>query len=634
MALIFDLETDGLLDEGTKIHCLVIKDLDTGQVRSYTDQSDDAFENGLDRLYAADCIIGHNIIKFDIPFIQKLYPNWRPKGEVRDTLVCTRLVWAHIGDFDFAGKYPDLPTQLRGRHSLKAWGYRMGIHKGAFGETTDWKEFTPEMLAYCVQDVEVTATLWAKIQAEQYSEKAIELEHQFCTVIQKQERHGFKFDREACVKLYSQLGQRRAELEKELKTVFPGWYSVMKKAEGYQVALQGHLEDYKTKALAVKAARALEKEQGFAKGALEVFPIPMVKHIEFNPSSRDHIAKALIEMHGWKPEKHGADGKPTIDDVVLSELVYPEAKLLREYFDTNKLIGQLAEGPQAWLKAEKKGRIHGEVNTNGAVTGRCTHQRPNLAQVPGVKKGKIDGVEQILYGASGGFGAECRSLFGVPHGRLLVGADASGLELRCLAHFLARYDAGAYARVLLTGDIHTANQQAAGLPTRNNAKTFIYAFLYGAGDAKIGSIVGGSARDGGVLRKQFLARTPGLKRFREDVLAASRRGYLVGLDGRHIHVRSEHSALNALLQSAGALIVKQATVNLYEDLTAQGLTFGKEWALVAHIHDEMQIETNTEIASHVGERAVAAMRAAGDVFGFRCPIDGEYHIGGNWKETH
>lgn len=602
--LIFDLETDGLLDEVTKIHCLVMKDTERDAIFTYSvDQW--AIETGLRELARAASICGHNIVKYDLPVIKKLYPWFEYTGVVRDTILCTRLIWPNLKELDFENPFTALPKQLYGRHSLESWGYRLGERKGDFGKTTDWKIFTPEMLEYCKQDVEVTSKLWSKIESKHYSEQAIQLEHDFCEVIALQERHGFMFDREAAVKLYSELGQRRLDLEKQIGLVFPGWDQPMK-MPAYYTAANG-------------AQFATKKEAGKLAKGCTVGPVK-VKHIAFNPSSRDHISRALIETHGWKPKSFTPDGKPTVDESVLSELVYPEAKLLNEYFTIEKRIGQLAEGTNAWLKLEKKGRIHGEVNTNGAVTGRCTHNRPNMAQCPAV---------------GNPYGSECRSLFIVPPGFKLVGCDASGLELRMLAHFMARYDGGAYAKELLEGDIHTANLRAApDVSTRAGAKKFIYMYLYGAGDSHIGETFGQNAAWGKKLKATFLAKTPGLKRLKEDVSAAAKRGYLIGLDGRHLPIRSEHAALNTLLQSAGALIVKRATVLLYRDLLSIGWKFGVEFAQVAHVHDEIQTEVREDLCEEYGTRAVAAMRAAGDSFGIRCRTDGEWKAGRNWAETH
>jgi len=597
VALIFDLETNGLLDDVTHIHCLVIKDTETGSVTSYDNKtSGRRIEIGLRWLEKADLIVGHNVIKYDIPVIQKLYPWFEiSKKNVCDTLVCTRLIWSNIKDHDARLMQEErLPTKLYGSHSLEAWGYRLGNYKGDF--KGPWDTFTTEMLEYCIQDVEVTHALYDKILSKNYSVAALELEHDVAWLMAKQERNGFCFDTQKAAALYAKLVQRRGELERELKDYFGSWVI--------------QLPDF--------IPKVNNKTKGYVKGV----PVKKTKTIEFNPSSRDHIADRLINLYGWKPVDFTEGGKPMVDEDVLSKLDFPPCKLLTEYLLIQKRAGQLSEGQQAWMKSEKKGKIHGSVNPNGAVTGRATHAYPNIAQVP-----------------SGGsaYGPECRELFTVPRGWLLVGADASGLELRCLAHFMAKYDGGKYGDILLTGDIHTANQEAAGLSTRAQAKTFIYAFLYGAGDAKIGTIVGGDAAAGKRLKVKFLRGLPALGRLVGAVKDAASRGYLVGLDGRQLHVRSSHAALNTLLQSAGALICKKWLLILEEDLQKVGLTHGwdGDYAFCAWVHDEVQIAArNEDIAEFIAATAKDAVRKAGEHFQFRCALAGDAKIGTNWSQTH
>lgn len=594
MALIFDLETDGLLDEVSKIHCLVIKDTETGEVRSFT--SEYSIDEGILVLQGADLIAGHNVIKYDIPVIKKLYPDFSiAETKVFDTLVATRLIWANIKDTDnVLLKQEKLPGKLFGSHSLAAWGYRLGNYKGDY--SGGWETFSQEMLDYCVQDVEVTASLFTQIIEKNYSTQALDLEHQVAWLMAKQERNGFHFDMKKAAELLGTLVQRRGELERELKEYFGSW----------EVQLPDFVPARDNKTL------------GYKKG----IPVKKVKTVEFNPSSRDHIADRLITLYGWKPADFTEGGKPMVDEVVLGKLSYPPCKQLTEYLLVQKRISQLNEGGQAWMKCEKKGKIHGSINPNGAVTGRATHSYPNISQVP----------------SSGSpYGPECRALFTVPDDWLLVGADASGLELRCLAHFMAKWDGGKYAEILLGGDIHTENQKAAGLSTRNQAKTFIYAFLYGAGDAKIGSITGGAAGEGRKLKQKFLRSLPALGRLVEAVQGAAKRGYLVGLDGRHIHVRSSHAALNTLLQGAGALICKKWLVLLEEHLQAAGLKHGwdGDYAFCAWSHDECQIACRTpEIASAVRKMAEDCVLKAGDYFSFRCPTAGESKVGKTWADTH
>lgn len=595
MALIFDLETDGLLDEVTKIHCLVIKSTETGEVTSYTG---DNVEQGLRFLMKqANVIAGHNVIKYDIPVIKKLYPWWGfQQDKVFDTLVATRLIWADVKETDGKLlKLEKLPGKLFGSHSLAAWGYRLGNYKGDY--SGGWETFTQEMLDYCIQDVEVTASLYAKIVDQSYSQQALDLEHSVAWLMAKQERNGFHFDKAKAATLLTSLVKRRGECEQELMSIFGNW----------EVELPTFVPKVNNKKL------------GYTKGV----PVKKTKTVIFNPSSRDHIADRLITLYGWKPADFTEGGKPMVDEVVLSKLDYPPCKLLTEYLLVQKRISQLNEGGQAWMKCEKNGKIHGSVNPNGAVTGRATHAYPNISQVP----------------SSGSpYGKECRELFTVPDGWVLVGADASGLELRCLAHYMARWDSGKYGQVLLDGDIHTENQKAAGLATRAQAKTFIYGFLYGAGDQKIGSIVGGTASDGKRLKTKFLRSLPALGRLVDAVKEAAKRGFLIGLDGRRVFVRSSHAALNTLLQSAGAIVCKQWLVMLEDQLqSVLGLKHGwdGDYAFCAWSHDEVQIACrNKDIAAKVMALATDCVTQAGEHFEFRCPLAGEAKWGTTWAETH
>ena len=329
----------------------------------------------------------------------------------------------------------------------------------------------------------------------------------------------------------------------------------------------------------------------------------------FNPGSRKQIAERLIEK-GWKPQKHTEKGSVIVDEAVLETLDFPEAKTLARYMMLQKRIGQI----ESWLDAIKPdGRVHGKVITNGAVTGRMTHHSPNMAQVPN---------------SGSPYGHECRELWTVEKGNALVGIDASGLELRMLAHYMNDNE---YTNEVVSGDIHTANQKAAGLETRNQAKTFIYAFLYGAGAAKIGSVVGGSAKEGQRLIDSFLRNTPKLKALREKVSRIYlEKGKLPGLDGRQLLVRSEHSALNTLLQGAGAIVMKQALVILDKKLKKLKVNY----KFVANVHDEWQIEVPQTFAEQVGRLGVEAIEEAGQVLDMRCPLTGEFKCGNNWKETH
>ena len=601
--IIIDIETNAITDwrelsDLKEIHCLVIRQGD--EVRRYNSQENN-IEEGLKEIELADVVVGHNVQGFDIPAIIKLYPDFKMQGCLRDTVILARLVHPDIRDEDFK-RGDDFPRNLIGAHSLKSWGYRLGEHKGDFGETNDWSKWTIEMEDYCVQDTRVTYRLYEDLMREEPSEQSVILEHAFAFIMKQQERHGFAFDTVAARNLHAELLDRKAELERTLQEIFPPTEIPMKTPAYWE----SEGERYATKGAAQKAGC-----KTITKGPLRVKCIP------FNPGSRDQIAKCLRDKYGWEPKEYTNGGKPKIDESILTALSFDEAKPLVEYLMVGKRLGQLAEGKEAWLKSVENDRLHGRVNTNGTVTGRCTHSRPNLSQVPAV---------------SSPYGDRCRSLFIPDDGYVLVGADASGLELRMLAHYLAHFDNGKYANEVCEGDIHTVNQYAAGLPNRNDAKTFIYAYLYGAGDQKLGSIVNGGINEGRILRARFLHKIPAIKQLKKIINhQVETRGWLRGLDGRHLPVRSKHSALNLALQSAGAVVMKQATVNLCKHIHT--LPEGTAYQ-VAHIHDEIQLSVKEDYAEQLGNMATRSIEEAGRDFNLRCPLAGSAKVGRNWAETH
>jgi len=466
-----------------------------------------------------------------------------------------------------------LSPSLEGGHSLAAWGGRLGFPKGDFN---DWDAgYSAEMEAYCIQDTLVTEKLYLHLTTEltrnKFDERSIKLEHNVQAVIAKQEESGFKLNERNAIILLSTLQNKLVVLETELQNIFP------------------------TKTI----LRVSEKTGKPLKPIIE----------PFNPGSRKQIGERLQEK-GWKPDKYTETGQPIVDEGTLEGLDFPEAKAIAEYLLLQKRIAQI----QSWLKAiQPDGRVRGKVITNGAVTGRMTHHSPNMAQVPS---------------CGSPYGEDCRDLWIVEKGYKLVGIDASGLELRMLAHYMKD---DAYIYEVTQGDIHTANQKAAGLETRSQAKTFIYAFLYGAGAAKIGKVVGAGAKEGQRLIDSFLENTPKLRTLREDVARICKSsGSLPGLDGRRLYVRSDHAAVNTLLQGAGAIVMKQALVILDERLSKLGV----DYKFVANVHDEWQIEVEEAYADMVGKLGVQAIEEAGRVLKMRCPLTGAYKVGNSWKETH
>lgn len=579
--IVFDIETDGLLDTTKRFWCGWLYDSYTDLYTGYTDL--DEFFDALNKYGTSGYnIVGHNICKFDIPALKKLKGD-RFEFDVRDvcidTLVLARLIYSNIKDTDVGlMRSGRLPKALYGSHSLKAYGYRMGELKGTYGEQEDaWDKFTPEMYEYNKQDVVVTLKLFNKLMAKGYPLKAIQLEHDIAWVMAKQERNGFVFDKDQATKLYSELAGKRQVLYENLVSKGGSW--------------------------TVYKGDKIYKRDNAKRGIKAGVPYPQYEEVTFNPNSRQHIAKVLMDR-GWEPTEMTTTGAPKVDEETLKTAKGIDlTEDILEYLLINKRIAQLAEGDNAWLKLMKEDpdgytRIHGSVNPNGAVTGRATHAYPNVAQVPAGRSP---------------YGEECRSLFRVPTGWYEAGIDASGLELRCFAHFLYPYDHGEYVNEILNGDIHTHNQKMAGLPTRDQAKTMIYCMMYGGGDGKLGEVINGTAKDGKALKERFFNAVPAYKELCSDIertlitssewvggvnkVTWRKRVHpdnsnlsithsILGLDRRVVYVRSPHSALNTLLQSAGALICKKWVCLVEENMRKAGYKHGwdGDFAMMAWVH--------------------------------------------------
>jgi len=875
MRLVIDCETNGLLPELDTVHCLVLHDLDTNKTYSCADQEEYlSIESGLDLMQEADLLIGHNIIKFDLPALKKVYPHLDISKQTNyfDTLITSRLFWPELEPVDHA-KWSHIEPKYRGRHSLAAWGERLGVAKIKFTEEAKkdneelenvWDKWSQSMQVYCEGDVNVSIRLYQYMSCQDADPRSLELEHQFAMVMARQEAFGFPFNEQAAFALVNTLKARRAELEDQLQSTFPP----------------------------VEEERWSEKTGKKLKTKVTVF----------NPASRQQTAERLQGRYPEIQFESTEKGSPKVDDDVLEALgqTYPEAKLLAEYQLLNKRLGQIAEGKEAWLKHCRvygDGRIHGEVITNACISGRCSHKRPNMAQVPSVGHA---------------FGAECRALFYAPDGWRLVGADASGLELRALGAWLAYFDGGEYANLVSTEgfDIHTYNAKLFGIydgqneiskATRDLSKRLIYCvpldntqvltktgwktyeelkigdlvltynqkkdikewkpvlhiveaydddvwemshnhsykvqataehrwyvnkrtmsktgkswslkngrymtpmvettaeintesniivnaplieddhegirvdwewpkygtdwaqkilemnskqrrawlsgflladghqitknvrtpswvitqlknehyeaallaaylefdghlhvtekkqangktrmqitiakrrhvtgqkltktyvgrkkvfcistenesfvmrqgncititgncILYGGGAKKTGSIIVPEATEDQQYRQgkrtidTFYSNLPAIKKLKDLIeQRINERGYLRGIDGRRLQIRSKHSALNQLLQSTGAVAVKKATTILHDDLEKAGLKFGRDWGFVAHVHDEYQALVRPQYVEVYKRLAIDSFRKSGEYFQLKCPFTGEARDGQNWMETH
>ena len=595
MRLLFDIETNGLPRKGMdRIHCIVAKDLDTEQVFRFNDTgSTQSVTNGVTLLQEADVLIGHNIVGFDIPVIQQIYPFFQTKAELFDTLILSRMFFPDILSRDYRKKPIGMPAKLYGRHALEAWGYRLGDYKGEFGKTTDWSDWSIKMEDYCEQDVHVCVSVFDLMADHDRLNKyqdSIRLEHDLAAIMAKQETSGWPFDVTAAQKLEATLRTEMDQLADQMREVFPY----------------------------VDGGEMTPKRPNSTRGYIKDAAFTKLK--EFNPTSRDHIGWAFMTWRGWKPETFTDTGRPKIDEGVLMGIDTEEATIFARILELQKALGQLSDGTNAWLKmVTQKGRIHHtcQLATN---TGRNAHSRPNLGQTSSDPR--------------------CRSLFLPGKGFKQVGADASGLELRMLGHYLSHFDGGAFADVVVNGDIHQQNADRVGC-SRKDVKTLTYAFIYGASDKKIGSSLDKSLSDGeaGVLgkqiRKKFLAAIPGLDGLLTAVQKKAETDILKGLDGRPIRLQGKkHAALNYLLQSAGAIVTKRWGVIASNMIVEAGLQYEVDYQWLSYIHDEWNLAVVPAHVDTVKGILEWSIQDAGHYYKLKVPLNSEAKDGNNWAQVH
>ncbi len=596
--LTFDIETDALkINEITKIHCCAIGD---GKgIKLYTNPKE-----WIPILEGADVLVGHNIIQYDLVCIKHLYPKFKPKAKVMDTLILARMFYSDILDIDYKKKWKGMPIQMYGRHKLEAYGYRLGMQK-EHADLEDFSKLTPELEERCRSDVAVTAMLWRRLQPKVNSAlSAVDLEMRFATLISKQEQSGFHFDCKGAMELEAEIVTQLKDIDERLRQRFP--------------FVDGGMFTPKRN----------DKTRGYVEDSA------MCRLTPLNPNSRDHIAWVLKNHLKWKAETFTDTGKPKIDEGVLKDI--PGAEDFLTSLTLQKRLGQLSTGANAWLRLVQSDRIHGSVITVGCATARASHINPNTAQIPAVRS----------Y-----LGKECRTLFGPnvlplyrPEGHLCkkssrvgdstkqVGVDLSGIEARALAHYLWPFDGGSFAKEVIEGDIHSANQRAAKLPTRDLAKTFFYALIYGSGAEKLSKITG---MNGKKLKQTYYKNMPALAELTKRVTSkAESEGILKAIDGRPIKIRSPHSSLNFLLQSCGAILSKAWYNICYDDLIKEGFVYGQDWTFLAHVHDEIQFAVREDRAEQLALIATEASKKAGKQFKMRIEVTSDYKIGNNWAECH
>ena len=710
--VVCDIEANSLKPD--KIWCIVAYDIDTKELFKFSPDSPfsghtDWKEAFIEFAKEVDFYIGHNFISYDMYWINRILGTDIKVSQIIDTFVLSTLFRPVTPFKEQFKKLKGLDNRIGG-HGLDAWGKRLGDHKISFH---DYSMFTQEMLDYCIQDVMLNYKVYLALMKEKdgFSEFSIRLEHDVANMCAQQERKGFYLDQEKATELRNSTDETLAQMLEELQVLFPPIpvliedYTMKLKMNGDPTAAAVKKVDrYKyTEGLLAKSA-GLKKELRFKLYSMQ----------SFNPKSSKQVVERLKSI-GWVPTKFTPKGNPKSDKETLAEVVDELITLNPEMDDLvamkrYNIVADRLQKSTKWLEiVEEDNRVHGRINPIGAGTHRCSHSNDNMANIASVttsespisdfdtdfssipKFTRFDNnkiflglsdtqVEYALTGIEGNYGWDSRACWAAsnPNNRI-VGADASGIQLRALAHYMNDPD---YTKKLLEEDIHVVHQLAAGLATRKQAKTFIYAWLLGAGDPKIGSLVGVEEEEydelfayaqntytsnyysknpldntllkftiakmqkqghkatkravalslkGFKVKEQFLNRTPALKRLKtEEIPEVTKRGYLVGIDGRKLWIPSEHLAMSMYLQGFEAVIMKLAMRIYQEELKSKKIPFVQ----CAFVHDEFQVETPLECVNIVGGAITRALTEAGEILKTNCRIDGEYLVGNNWAETH
>lgn len=630
---LFDIETNGLLD-ASRVHCLAVRDEASGETRAFNDvdprgpRSSGTIADGLKHLSTFARVAGHNIVGFDLIVLDRLY-GWKPAGAVTDTLVISQLLYpnligrdfAALEDRSFAAKFP---KRLAGKHSLEAWGARLGEHKGGYAEAMEaqgidpWAAWSQDMQDYCVQDIAVTSSLikhlrgaWSQLAP---SLRSLEIEQEFRRLMVLQEVSGVAINEDKARELWGVLLKELRSAERKLEEKFPPRW------------LPGE---------PVFPKRTATYKDPSRPSVVKDVPYTPVSWWVFSPTKAEDI-KLGLSLHGVhiKPDKYG---KIHTDEDTLAGVDLPDPEIVPLILRASMLrkrIATLAVGSQAILKNLKDGRLHGRVNTLGTVTRRCSHSKPNM-NLPKAED-------------SSPYGAELRELFVADKGFKFVGVDAAGIQLRALAHYLAPFDGGEYVRECVSGDIHSKNQKAWECATRNYSKTLTYSYLFGCLPGLTGNIIIEEARR---LGNPIPKGTPWVvgERHRKafegalcldglndalDKAIDKRGGWLKCLDGGLVLVRSKRVKLSALLQSAEAVIMKLAGIIFAAKMKTNGFEYNKDWKFALMVHDEYDMNVRDGLEEEAGRAMCASITEAGEALKFRCPLVAEFKVGSTWLDVH
>lgn len=677
----WDTESNGLRKQATKLHSLGIIFSDGRQMNCADQSGYTPIEDGLEAMLEADMIVAHNGQDHDCRLTKRLYPGWAKKVRAKsphiveqDTLLVSRLVYPTISKQ--GPNTHKVPPALRSRHSVEAWGYRLGVHKEDYSHrkaeriknehpdwtpeqvTTEvWAHWDPEMSDYMMQDVAVLKMIFLWLMSRKPSPAAVETEHKFAAIMRRQEEWGFTFDQAEALTLQAEVSESTRKLEAELIDSF-GEFWMAGKEHTNKGSREVKLPDFPdvTERRFGKQGKELKPYVGPPKaGYSEGAKWTPVSYVQFQPSSPLHVERMFRQRYGWRPKNFTDKGAVKLDDEVLRQLDYPEAAKLADLYSLLKILGYVSTGRNAWLKTAKdeppEWRQHGRVNTIGTYTFRCSHSNPNVAQVP---------TRDPTYGH------RCRALFMERRLFKLCGFDGSGMQLRLMAHHMAKHDGGKYAEVFVNGvDPHIFMADAIGRDLmggspgghdsgRAKGKTIDYALPFGGGELRLGSIVDPHASEGrkreiGKLVKERLKPTfgEGFEDMKNEIRDyVERKGYLIGLDGRKAYTSKAHTGLSTLLQMGEAIVMRNALIILDEELTAKGLTCGvdpdtgevrlrdADYEFAANVHDEAQADVLEKHLAIYTSLAGWCVAEAGRRLNLRCPLTSDVKVGRTWQDTH
>lgn len=634
----FDLEANGFVNEATKVHCGVFQNMNTGEVKTFEPHQVHLMLRFMD---TCTTLIGHNTIGYDFPLLKKLY-DYEYKGTKIDTVLMSRL---QRPDRTLPFNCPDKTIKP---HSVAAWGYRVGRGKV---EHNDWEVYTPEMLHRCVEDVAIQVLIYHELLkegADREWTRAHMLNVKLFEILQKQEDYGWLVDREYMDRSIHLLSHFIRKIDAALAPKLPLTLIV---EEANERGERKYIKKPFLKSGAYSQSVEAWRERHGVEGRIVVGPFSRINYLTVD-LSKGVQTKEFLLREGWIPDKWNykkEGGKLVKDDE--GKLIPTSPKLSHEdsFFGIKSGVGKLiAKRVQA---SHRRSNIEGWIKLI-RPDGRIASRVSGMASTSRLKHAGVVNVP----GGDSFFGKQMRSCFIVKEGFKIVGTDSEGCQLRMLA---ARMGDAEYMDVIVKGDkdkgtdMHTTNMKAAGLHSRAQAKTFIYGFLFGAGDAKIGDIVGGGAKEGKALKEKFLQGLPALGALVEKLTAEWRStaktkqvktkwgwrtdyydGWLRGLDGRPITIASEHMVLVYVLQSDEAIMMSAAYCMLYKRAEARGWVHGKDWGFLTFYHDEYQCEVKEEIVKDFSVLAEQCIVDAGKFFKIACPHEGKSEIGGNWYETH